>query len=160
MPGPAPKPTALKELAGNPGRRPLNKREPKPKAKLPPPPAGLNAEERKAYRRTGHQLLAMGVMTVADGTALATLAAAENRYWQAKEQVDKLGTIVKTTNGNLIQNPYLPVMNKAWEQMMKLFQEFGLTPSSRTRIQTMAEPQELSIADVLFSDVMEMDTDG
>ena len=95
----------------------------------------------------------MGVMTVADGTALATLAAAENRYWQAKEQVDKLGTIVKTTNGNLIQNPYLPVMNKAWEQMMKLFQEFGLTPSSRTRIQTMAEPQELSIADVLFSDI-------
>ena len=34
--GPAPQPTALKVLRGNPGKRPLNKREPEPPTDNPP----------------------------------------------------------------------------------------------------------------------------
>lgn len=33
--GRPPKPTAIKELEGNPGKRPLNKNEPKPKQTAP-----------------------------------------------------------------------------------------------------------------------------
>ena len=44
MPGPPPKPTKLKLLAGNPGKRPLNENEPEPEAVAPSVPAHLDDE--------------------------------------------------------------------------------------------------------------------
>lgn len=155
MAGRRPKPTALKELAGNPGKRPLNPREPKPRPKAPPPPATLSDAEKATYRRLARTLSGMGVVTVADGTALALLAVALTQYWDARAQVTKLGAVVKTAAGNLIQNPYLPVANKAWEQVMRLLSEFGLTPASRSRVQTLDGTGEMSLADLLFADVMD-----
>jgi P27 family predicted phage terminase small subunit len=152
--GRRPKPTALKELSGNPGKRALNKREPKLAPALPAAPAHLTPEERKTYRRLGKLQVEMGVMTAADGTALALLAVPLARFWEAKTHVDKLGSVVKTANGNLIQNPYLPVMNKAWEQVVKLLVEFGMTPSSRSRIQVVGTDAEVSLADILFAEAL------
>ena len=94
-------------------------------------------------------------MTAVDGTALALLAVPLARFWDAKKQVDKLGAVVKTANGNLIQNPYLPVMNKAWEQVVKLLTEFGMTPSSRSRVQVAGMENEMTLADYLFADVLD-----
>ena len=51
--GRKPKPTALKELEGNPGKRPLNDREPKPEKKAPPCPKWLNDDAKKEWRHTG-----------------------------------------------------------------------------------------------------------
>jgi P27 family predicted phage terminase small subunit len=48
---------------------------------------------------------------------------------------------VKTEGGNIIQNPFLAVANKCLLQMAQLESEFGLTPSSRSRIR-MAEPAD------------------
>ncbi len=39
--GPAPKPTALRILEGNPGKRPLNASEPRPRAGRPAEVSGL-----------------------------------------------------------------------------------------------------------------------
>jgi hypothetical protein len=60
MPGPPPKPTHLKLVTGNPGRRPLNKREPKPKPGIPSVPAHLSPKptaERAAPGGTPRQRL-------------------------------------------------------------------------------------------------------
>ena len=51
--GRKPTPTTLKELKGNPGRRPLNEAEPKPAARLPSPPAHLSRSARREWRRAG-----------------------------------------------------------------------------------------------------------
>lgn len=49
--GRKPKPTALKVLEGNPGKRQLNVVEPKPRNKAPKCPAWLDAEAKKEWRR-------------------------------------------------------------------------------------------------------------
>ncbi len=45
MPGPPKKPTALKLVTGNPGKRPLNKKEPKPRGNLYDPPGWLTEDQ-------------------------------------------------------------------------------------------------------------------
>ena len=65
--GRKPKPTALKVLEGNPGRRPLNKNEPKPKGKKKLQcPSYFNAEAKKEWRRLSKVLIEMGVLTEFD----------------------------------------------------------------------------------------------
>ena len=157
MAGRKPKPTALKELAGNPGKRPLNEREPKPRAAVPTAPRHLTGEARKEWRRMGRELLALGVLTTVDRAALAAYCVAYARWADAEAQVTKLGTVVKTANGNLIQNPYLAVANRAMDQMMKAASEFGMTPSSRSRVQVQQADAGPSLAELLFADVVSDD---
>ena len=49
----APEPTVLKVIKGNPGKRPLNVREPKPKPIKPTCPAWLDAEAAGVEHSTG-----------------------------------------------------------------------------------------------------------
>jgi len=49
--GPKPKPTAIKILEGNPGKRPLNLNEPKPLQIAPECPDWLLAEAKKEWNR-------------------------------------------------------------------------------------------------------------
>jgi P27 family predicted phage terminase small subunit len=53
----------------------------------------------------------------------------------AEEQVAKFGTIVKSPEkGFPMKSPYLTIADQALETMRKFMVEFGLTPSSRSRI--------------------------
>lgn len=49
--GRKPIPTAIKELEGNPGKRALNKKEPKPKRKAPKCPMWLDIEAKKRMEK-------------------------------------------------------------------------------------------------------------
>ena len=42
--------------------------------------------------------------------------------------------MIKTTNGNAIQNPLVGTANKAATDMVRFAAEFGMTPSARSRI--------------------------
>ena len=81
MRGRRPKPTALKKLQGNPGRRPLNTAEPKPpRARaVPPCPPYLEGEARREWHRMAPMLSASGMMSLADATALAAYCQARRR---------------------------------------------------------------------------------
>lgn len=72
--GRKPKPTAIKELEGNPGKRPLNKNEPKPDKKAPRCPAWLEEEAKKEWKRTGTMLEQLGLLTEMDMAAFAATA--------------------------------------------------------------------------------------
>ena len=48
--GRTPKPTAIKQLEGNPGKRQLNTNEPKPKQKAPTCPKWLDDEAKKEWK--------------------------------------------------------------------------------------------------------------
>ena len=67
--GRKPKPTALKLLEGNPGKRPLNDREPVPLKGDIKCPDWLLPEAKKEWKRLAPALEAMGVLTMADLTA-------------------------------------------------------------------------------------------
>ena len=55
--GRKPKPTAIKVLEGNPGKRPLNKFEPAPEKKAPPCPEWLNGEAKAEWERLADKML-------------------------------------------------------------------------------------------------------
>ncbi|TWU12089.1 Phage terminase, small subunit [Symmachiella macrocystis] len=135
MRGRKPKPTALKTLEGNPGKRPLNAREPHAAPEVPDCPEHLDDVARAEWFRTAKVLLDMGLLTLADRSALAAYCVAYSRWVHAEEQVKKYGTIVKSpAKGFPMKSPYLTVADQAMEAMRKLMVEFGLTPSSRSRI--------------------------
>ena len=54
--GRKPKPTAVKVLEGNPGKRSLNTGEPKPEKKAPRCPSWLEEEAKKEWKRMAKQL--------------------------------------------------------------------------------------------------------
>ena len=131
--GRRPIPTALKLLRGNPGHRPLNDREPAPKAKLPKVPEYLSDVAKQEWRRTGRRLAALGLVTEIDGTALAAYCVAFARWVDAEKQIQQSGTVIKV--GKMLQvSPYLAIANKAMAQMCRLLGDFGMTPSSRSRV--------------------------
>ena len=135
MRGRKPKPTVLKLLDGNPGKRPLNDREPTAPQGVPDPPSWLDDEARAEWFRTVQVLSDMGLMSRADGTALAAYCTIYSRWVHAEAQVRKFGTIVKSPEKNFpMTSPYLTVANQSLEAMRKFLVEFGLTPSSRSRI--------------------------
>jgi len=68
---------------------------------------------------------------------------AYGRWVEAEKIVADKGAVLKTANGNLIQNPYLAVANRAMDNMRKLAQEFGMTPSARVTLPASA-PKPLS----------------
>ena len=135
MRGRKPIPTTLKVLSGNPGKRPLNEREPTPMSGEPECPDWLDAEAKAEWSRVCSDLKTMGLLATADRAALAMFCTAWSRWVQAEEQVRKFGAIVKSPEkGFPMKSPYLSIADQSMETMRKLMVEFGLTPSSRSRI--------------------------
>jgi len=147
--GRKPKPTALKELEGNPGRRSLNKNEPKPDPKAPRCPSWLEDEAKKEWKRTGKILEQMGLLTEMDMAAFAGYCQAYARWKEAEEFITQHGTMLRTPNGYLQQVPQVSIAQTNLKIMLKFCEQFGLTPSSRSRMvadaghQDAADPMEL-----------------
>jgi len=150
--GRKPKPTELKLLAGNPGKRPITPSEPKPKApdKKPYALRFLNDEAQKEWRRIIEHLMEMGLYTEVDQAALAMYCQAWGRWVEAERMVNEQGAVlVSEETGNFYQNPWFHTANRAWEQLRKMLPEFGFTPSSRARLKV-APAQEQDELDVLL----------
>lgn len=147
MRGRRPKPTRLKVLTGNPGKRPLNDHEPKPQVARPECPPELGPVARAEWERLAGELTSLRLLTNLDRAALATYCAAYAFWADAIGNIQKYGTMVKSPSGYPIQSPYVAVANRQAEIMMRVASEFGFTPASRSRIAT---PDEHDMPD-LFS---------
>lgn len=132
--GRKPKPTALKVFNGNPGHKPLNKREPQPRQALPRCPAHLDDVAKREWRRIIREVRDIGMMTALDRVGLAVYCVLWSRWVTAEEQLVKTGLVIKTTSGNIIQNPLLGIANRAQAELRRWAVEYGLTPSSRSRL--------------------------
>ena len=140
--GRKPKPTALKVLEGNPGKRPLNELEPKPKKQAPSCPSWLEPEAKKEWRRMAKTLEAMGILTEIDKAAFAGYCQAYARWKEAEEFLTKHGTIFKTPSGYIQQVPQVSIAQTYLKAMKDFASQFGLTPASRTRIQVNTDNTE------------------
>jgi P27 family predicted phage terminase small subunit len=142
MRGRRPKPTNLKVLTGNPGRRPLNENEPSYPLSSLDPPDQLDDLAVAEWRRLVPILEAGGVLTDVDTATLTAYCGVYSTFMKAEQALSELaardttfdGLLVRTKNGNLIQNPLLGVRNTALDKMLKCAVELGMTPSSRSRI--------------------------
>ena len=137
-----PKPTKMKKLEGNPGLRKLPEHELEPPLNMPVMPAHFCADAKEEWERICPGLNHMGILTLVDCNALAAYCTAYALWaqsWRAingmtKEGVLGSGLMIKTTNGNMIQNPLVGTANKAAREMVRFASEFGLTPAARARI--------------------------
>lgn len=133
--GRKPKPTALKLLEGNPGKRPLNVDEPKPKKQAPSCPSWLEPEAKKEWKRMAKTLESIGILTEIDKAAFSGYCQAYARWREAEEFLTKHGTIFKTPSGYIQQVPQVSIAQTYLKVMKDFSSEFGLTPAARTRIQ-------------------------
>jgi P27 family predicted phage terminase small subunit len=136
--GRRPTPTKLKILRGNPGCRRLNDREPQPTGDLPPCPDHLQGAAREAWHDFAAGLT--GIATSLDATALELLCVAYAGFRGAMEKVASGGPvwIVPAKDGGLPiarVSPYQRLATTQWKMVREMMAEFGLTPSSRSRVQ-------------------------
>jgi P27 family predicted phage terminase small subunit len=134
--GRKPKPTQMKVVQGTFRKDRANHAEPKPKKQLPPCPDFLEGRARKEYFRIGRKLERIGILTEIDDLALTGLCQSWTEYLEATEQARKTGMLVKSPNGYPILNPYVALANQALKRVRAFLTEFGMTPSSRSRIIT------------------------
>ena len=132
--GRKPKPTAVKALEGNPGKRSLNTGEPKPEKKAPRCPAWLEGEAKEEWKRMAGQMEKLGILTEIDMAAFAGYCQAHARWKEAEEFITQHGTIVKTPSGYWQQVPQVSIAQTYLKIMNRFCEQFGLTPSSRSRI--------------------------
>lgn len=140
--GRKPKPTKLKLLAGNPGRRPLNDNEPEYE-QVARMPAWLSDAARAEWRRIVPGLAKLGLATIADREALAAYCEACSRLKEATKQIKKYGLIVDGATGGLVKNPAVDVANTATSAIIRLAAEFGFTPAGRTKVHA-KKPEKLT----------------
>jgi phage terminase small subunit len=126
MPGPPPKPTALKLLAGNPGKRKINREEPQP-------PAGAEMPKWMEgdpilvteWKRHAPRLLKLGLLTEVDDDALATLCVLSIRLREQVGGMAATSTIIDTS-----------------KELRALWARFGMTPADRSRVKLPAKAEE------------------
>jgi P27 family predicted phage terminase small subunit len=148
MRGRRPKPTRLKLLTGNPGKRPLNADEPQPDPAIPDCPPELGPVARREWDRLVGELAALRLLTHLDRAALAAYCNAYALWADALDGIHKHGAMVKSPSGYPIQSPYIAIANRQAEIMLRIASEFGFTPASRSRIAT-PSPAEPSLLDMM-----------
>jgi P27 family predicted phage terminase small subunit len=157
--GRKPKPTHLKLLEGEVNKHRINFDEPKPTPEAPKCPVWLSKEGRKEWKRLAPEMERLGLLTKADFAMFAAYCSAVGKLAWAEREIKKRRNYelkkiktqnlkeseVPTTGGMVDQAetkkgyttlPAVWIYNKSLEQIRSFGSEFGLSPSSRTRIKT------------------------
>ena len=150
MAGRRPKPTHLKLLQGNPGKRKLNAHEPKPEVEILPVPDYLSDGVKAEWERMAKVLAQLGLLTSIDGVAFEAYCTLVARWREAEEALKKTGPVVKSPSGYPMLSPFYTVANQSLNQMRAFLVEFGMTPSARSRISLRNAEQRDPMEDFLF----------
>lgn len=134
--GPAPKPTELQRLAGNPGHRPLPRGEPHPERGAPSRPDWLLPEAKREWARVVPELDRLGLLTKIDRAALAAYCQCYGRLVQVEKILRSKGLTFKTPNGYIQQRPEVSIAHKERALLRTYCHEFGLSPSARVGLAT------------------------
>jgi P27 family predicted phage terminase small subunit len=156
--GRRPTPTTLKLVKGNPGRRALNKSEPKPRNGNPKKPDHLelldfaSTEWDRISKLTS--LKHARVLTVADGPILEATCMAYARWRAAELAITEEGLTYETTNqggGVMIRKrPEVEIAADAWRRYVAGLTHFGLSPATRAKVQTVDEDEAKDPAEGFF----------
>ena len=151
MAGRPPKPAALKRLAGNPGKRPI-KEEARVtvSTKVPYPPRFLNDEGRAEWRRVIKLLIKAGLYSELDRTILAIYCSEYGAWREAMDKIEVEGKVLTTDKGYRYPNPLQTIAERARTAAQSALQQFGLSPSSRSKVSPSDAGKEKSLAESLF----------
>lgn len=154
------KPSALKVLQGTDRPDRANPDEPIPPSGPVKPPPWLHGRGRTAWKWIAPLLEDMRVLTTADPHALALLCDAYAEYIECRQVVRKLGAtyesrVVRASTRRVAADddqadgddfdaadwsviirprPEVKMASDAWRRVQRMLVEFGLTPSSRSKV--------------------------
>lgn len=146
--GTKPAPTRLKILKGVEKAR-INRNEPVAAPGIPDCPEHLDELARKEWERITPFLLQMGVLSKIDGTSLALYCEAHSLRVQAFEKIGDEGMVTETQRGGDRVTSWVKVHEQARRDCMRFLVEFGVTPSSRSRIKVTPEKPKDELAEFL-----------
>jgi P27 family predicted phage terminase small subunit len=147
MRGPKPRPTHLKLVKGaRPAR--INKNEPKPPPGIPTPPPFLLPEAVEEWHSLAPALYQAGLLTPIDRAVFAAFCQSVGRWIQAEKALAEAGAghglliASSSNNGYRIPHPLLHIANRAMADSVRYGAEFGLSPSSRSRVTAKPPPPD------------------
>jgi P27 family predicted phage terminase small subunit len=133
--GRKPKPSAKKELAGNPGKRQINKLEPDfGRVTNIDPPEWLAQDARDMWERVAPLLCSQNVLQLTDLHNLEIFCSAYGNWRIAQFELTANGPVVMGAQGGPVKNPAATVVKEAAGQMATFGAMLGLDPSSRQRL--------------------------
>lgn len=157
-------PTAVKKLRGNPGKRALNEAEPKFGATGgggdvgPYAPRRMPDDGKRFWRKYARALELAGVLKEPDLPAFEMMAWHFHFAVAAGAEIERDGLTQIDKNGDERKHPLLQVFKDNSGAFRIYASEFGMTPSSRTRVKADQEGDQLSLAEILFKEVDEQVT--
>ena len=144
------KPAALAILQGNPGKRPINKSEPKPERKAPLCPPHLDEQAKQIWKDTVAVLQPLGLIAITDVALLALYSQTYSIWLTLTAELkrdgafimvpctDKTGEPLRDFNDKVImepiKNPRMSEMRLLAAQLRLMASDFGMTPSARARL--------------------------
>ena len=136
-PGPAPVPTIKLEKRGS-WLAKTRDGEPDVEEGTPRCPKGLDKIARKCWAETVPRLAAMHVLTKDDRNTLIRYCQTWSRYSRAIDYLTEHGEICTKIDkeGNTVYtaHPQVGIAQKDSLALLRIEQEFGMTPSARTRV--------------------------
>jgi len=141
MRGRRPKPTRVREIAGDRGKRRLNRSEPEfSPATAADCPAWLSDGAKKEWRRLAPALIKLGLLTKADLVAFAGYCQCYAHWVEAEEFIRQHGmtATLRDDKGSVkavIPVPQVGIAIKMLDKIRQFAAEFGFTPSARGRIE-------------------------
>lgn len=137
--GPKPKPTQFHVLHGTFDKNPQRSRDDEPVAPagVPDCPDHLDELAQQEWKRVSQLLAEMNILTLADRAALELYCHSYSEWRKACVQVGKYGAVLIQKHGDKIdarRNPFDIVRERNAKACERLLAEFGLTPSSRSRV--------------------------
>jgi len=129
------KPTALRVLEGNRGKRKLPENEPKPTPLSPEMPDFLDERAVSEWKRLLPELLSVGVLTTVDGMTFAGYCQATSDVYRLTTTLRETGETFKTPSGYIQQRPEVSMLNKAWDRVDKFARQLGIGAEHRAHIE-------------------------
>lgn len=140
MAAPKPTPTALKLIKGNPGKRALNKNEPKKITPVITTPGHMDQLAKTVWKKTAKTLDQLGVLSDTDLQTLENYCETYARIRRLRAEIKGLGSTAYQSvkpDGEVLWKAYPQVsqLDSAERNFRSFAVELGLTPAARTKVQ-------------------------
>lgn len=129
------KPTILKLARGNPGKKKINRREPKFTEGAPKPPKYLTPAAVAEWNRVVPELERNGLMKVVGAQVLAVYCQSVAEYAEAQIALAAMSKTYKTKTGTRKIVPEVLLASEAATRIRQFAEKFGFTPADQSRIE-------------------------
>jgi len=141
-----PIPVEIKKIRGTFRSNRANLEQPTSEKNIPKPQPGfLSKEARFQYFRLARILHKMKVLSESDVVTLELAAIHLANFYESNEKLEKEGKTytVTTREGSIVhkKSPEWAIRNESYILAAGLLSKFGLTPSDRTKVKVLPEPE-------------------